>query len=343
MKSLILVRKSSYTKALLTTSLSLFLYLLVSPVNAQGVAAGTVISNTAFVSYSMGNSSEPFETLESTNTFVVSETINATLTSLDASHVTVPTPATNKVLTWQLTNTGNGTESFLLTSLDTLGSDDFNPAVQSLWIESNGTPGLQSTDTLYQTGIPTELVSDQSIIVYVESNIPTGLIKSQLGHIELIATSTTPGVGSSTIGSSITGQGDANTDAVVLINNGHVNSTGTYSISTVELQLNKTVTSIVDPFSGADVMSQSLITYQIDVNATGDANNAIENLIIEDATPNNMQFVPGSITLNGSTLTDSTDTDEADFNITKNNTVTLNLGDLTPPSNQIITITYKVN
>ncbi len=341
MKLLTLVRKSIATNMLMTTSLLLSLY--VSHANAQGVTAGTVISNTAVISYQLGNLSSAPETIEVTNTFVVDEIINAVLTSLDATNVTVPTPATNETLTWVLTNTGNGTESFTLATIDTLGNDDFNPSVQSIWIESNSIPGLQGTDTLYQAGSPIQLVNDQSQTLYVNSNIPDNLIKSQLGNVELTVTSTTPGITNSSIGSAIDGGGDANTNAVVLIENGQINSTGSYFISTLELQLNKTVTRVVDPYSGNVVMSQSLITYQIDINAVGDTNSIIENLIIEDVTPVNMQFVSGSIKLNGNALTDNDDDDNADFNITKNDTVTFNLGDLTPPSNQIITITYKVN
>ncbi|MEE9302625.1 MAG: hypothetical protein V3U84_02460 [Thiotrichaceae bacterium] len=347
MKLLTRVDKSISINMLMTISLLLASFvLLASHANAQGVAAGTIISNTVVVSYQMGNQTGSLESLESiaaTNTFVIAETINATLTSLDASNVIVPTPATDKILSWVLTNTGNGTESFLLTSIDTLITDDFNPSVQTLWIETNNTPGLQNTDTLYQAGNSIQLVSDQSQTIYIKSNIPAGLIKTQVGSVELVATSTTTGIANSTIGSSISGAGDGGTDAVVLINDGHVDSTGSYGISTVELQLTKSVTKIVDPFSGTDVMSQSLITYQIDVNATGDSNDIIENLIIEDATPANMQFLPGSIKLNGNTLTDSADSDGADFDITHNNTVTLHLGDIPTPSNHIITITYTIN
>ena len=317
--------------------------LVVQPASAQGVPAGTVISNVATVSYSTNNLSNTTETVEASNSFVVAETINAVLTSLDNRLVVVPTPATNKTLTWQLTNTGNGTEGFVLNTIDTLNGDDFNPVVQSIWLESNNIPGLQSTDTPYQTGNILSLASDQSRIIYIQSNIPGQLNKEQSGHVKLTATATTPGVAGTNPGHSIPGAGDANTDAVVLIADGQTQGVSGYTVSTVALQLSKTVASIVDPFSGTEVMSQSRITYQIKVAVTGDANGTLEDLVIEDTTPANMEYVPGSITLNNQPLTDVADNDNADFNITENNTVTVNLGSLAPPAIQTITITYKVN
>ncbi len=311
-------------------------------VSAQGVAAGTVISNTAIVSYDISNQPNSTDTIEASNSFTVAETINAVLTSLDTSSVVVPTPATDKTLTWQLTNTGNGSESFLLNSIDTLNSDDFNPTVKSIWLETNGVPGLQSSDMLYQTGNAITLASDQSQIIYIQSDIPPALVKQQQGNVKLIATSTTPGATGSAVGDSLPGAGEGGTDAVVLIDHGQTQGISGYSISNVALLLNKTVASVVDPFSGTDIMSESIITYQIDVTVTGDPNGTIGNLVIEDTTPANMQYVAGSTKLDNQPLTDNADTDNADFNITKNNTVSINLGDITPPANHTITITYKV-
>ncbi len=326
---------------LITTSLLLPIFS--QSVQAQGVTAGTVISNTVTVSYYLGPVTGTPETFETTNTFVVAEIINATLTSLDLNDVVVPTPSIDRVLSWDLTNTGNGTESFNLTTVDTLTGDDFNPEVQSIWLETNGIAGLQSTDTLYQPANPVQLANDASQRIYVRSNIPANLSITELGNVQLIATSTTAGITSSSIGDVLTGVGDVNTNVVVLVQNGRVDNTSSFRISNVALELNKTISSVVDPFSGTDVMSQSLITYQIDVHATGDANGTLENLVIEDSTPANMQFVAGSITLNGVALSDVADADKADFGITSANTATINLGDIVPPSHQIITITYRVN
>lgn len=331
-------KKSRYRFILL-----LLTYLFVQQSAAQGVVAGTVIKNTASVSFTISNQPNSTDTIEASNSFVVAETINAVLTSLDTGAVVVPTPATDKTLTWQLTNTGNGNESYVLTTLDTVNGDDFNPVVQSLWLESNGIPGLQASDTPYQAGSALALTSDQSQIIYVQSNIPAALTARQTGKVELIASSTTAGVSTANIGDSLSGAGDANTDAVVLIQNGKTQNISSYTISDVAVQLNKTVASVVDPFSGTDIMSGSIVTYQVDVAVTGDPTGTVERLVIEDTTPTNMDYVAGSIRLDNQPMTDNADTDRADFNITKNNTVTINLGDVNPPENHVITITYKVN
>lgn len=85
---------------------------------AEGTAVGTRISNTVKVSFQVGDSPDSIHTETASHDFIVSELIRSNVTSLNPSGVAVPTPATDVMLTFQLTNTGNGEETFMLSTDD---------------------------------------------------------------------------------------------------------------------------------------------------------------------------------------------------------------------------------
>ncbi|MGD9366975.1 MAG: hypothetical protein PVH87_14855, partial [Desulfobacteraceae bacterium] len=106
---------------------------------AAGTSAGTTITNTATVTFTLSSDPTP-RSATTANTFDVLEIIDIVVTWQDAVDVPVSSPHADAVSTYQITNTGNGPESFVLLTDDTLGGDDFDPAVQTVWVESNGSP-----------------------------------------------------------------------------------------------------------------------------------------------------------------------------------------------------------
>lgn len=334
------VSKKILSFCLILCSMSIFINISY----AEGVAAGTIIKNTAYASYYIGNHKDSIISLETSHSFTVSETINAVLTALNTQAVVVPTPSDNRILSWQLSNTGNGTEAYQLAIENHILEDDFDPTVQSIWAESNNIPGWQSNDT--RLSIPTDtitLAADQSQTIYIHSTIPDALNPNDTGKIKLIATASTANQEKFPIGHYIPNVGDHNTDAVFLIPNGSVTSLSSYVISTVALDINKTIFHVIDRYNSTQIMSGSLVTYRIEVDTTGLSNQSIENLIITDKTPTNMQYITNSIKLNGYPLSDKDDNDQADYNITTIDTVTVSLGNILPPQKNEILITYKVN
>ena len=324
-------------------SCSIAATLMLNSTFAQGTAAGTVINNTAYASYYIGDHSNSIISLRTQHSFTISETINANVTSLDNAAVVVPTPSSNRILSWKLSNTGNGTEAYKLTLASNLSNDHFDPIIQSTWKESNNIPGWQSSDTRLHTATDTiSLAADESQIIYTHCKIPENLQAEQVGTLRLTAKSMTA-QGTLAIGDSLDNMGDHNTDAVFLITDGKAISEGSYIISNVALQINKTIAHVVDRYNSTTIMSQSLVTYLIEVNTTGSSNTPLEGVVITDKTPSNMHYVAGSIKLNGQRLTDYDDHDQADYNISTKETVTVHLGNLIPPRNDKISITYKVN
>lgn len=108
-----------------------------------------------------------------------------------------------------------------------------------------------------------------------------------------------------------------------------------------ELNINKTIVSTVDPQGANKAISGAVVTYKITVATTGIG--IITNTIITDPTPVDMTYKVGSIKLNNNNLTDSDDSDNADFGISHSNTATINLGDITAGSQYEILLSYTIN
>ncbi|HFC92746.1 MAG TPA: hypothetical protein ENJ51_08025 [Leucothrix mucor] len=324
--------------------LNLLLIIIAFNVQAQGVAAGVVISNTVVVTAD-GLSGQG---LRASTEFIVAEVLNLDLVSLDSEEVAVLSPATNRILTFQLTNSGNGTESFSLATNANLTGDNFDPVVTSIWIEKNNKQGLQdgtigtTSDSQYGVAIHhISLQADQSVIIYVVSSIPDSLQRSAIGKLILTATSTTAGISNHSVGESIATAGDNGVELVLLKDQGKTEASGAYITNSLTLNMNKSVVSIVDPYGKSRIMPGSTVTYKITITAVGEG--IAENLVITDPTPEHMQYKLGSMRLNNVALSDSSDNDQGDFNRSNANTATLILGRIRSSDHYEFLLSYSIN
>lgn len=330
MNRLIISLVAYLQRALLVTLLTLSVH---KPVLAVGTSAGIDISNTANVDYVVAGSSA---SASDTVTFRVDEKLDVNVSWQDAANVVVATPDTNQVLTYLLSNTGNGNDSYTLTVQNTLGGDQFNPAFVDIYLDTNGNgmfnPGA---DTLYNPGFNDPvLAADASLTLFVRNNIPGGLVVGNLGNSQLIATSNT---GSGAPGTAFAGAGDGGSTAVVGTSGGSGNDIGTYEVANATVNLVKSVV-ITDPFGGNQPVTGATLTYSIDVTVTGPG--TATSIVITDPLPANTTYNAGTLTLNAAALTDVVDADTGDVSGTTPNTVTVNLGDLTPAS-PVQTITFE--
>lgn len=326
-------------KSIIVALLCLPAVLFATAIQAKGVPAGTVINNTVIVTAK----GIPEYGLRASTEFTVAEVLNLDLVSLDTQHVSTPTPASQRILTFQLSNTGNGTETFKLSHNANVTGDDFDPVVESVWLESNGVPGFQQgEDTLYQADIDAiTLQADESVVIYVSSNIPASLAHSSMGHVLIKATSTSNGVSQYKAGDAIADAGDNGIELVLLKDKGQTSAEGVYQTASLTMQLSKSVDGVVDPFGGERVMPGSQVTYKIEFSASGEGN--ANNMLITDPTPANMTYKNGSMKLNNMALTDSDDSDEADFGISQENTASFKLGTVTSSDTYQFFVTYIVN
>lgn len=311
-------------KSLLKYALiSLTIILQAGSALAVGTTAGTTITNQASANYNVSG----FSFTENSNpaTTQVAEILNITTTWQDAANITVHPSDTGQVLTFQITNTGNGSDTYTLTGLSTLAGDNFDPVLTNIYLDTNGNGVYDSgIDTIYTAGTndPT-LAADASVIIFLLNNIPGTVSDADLGNSQLTAVSTT---GTGAPSTTFAGAGEGGTAAVVGTSGGQSAETGTYQVSTIIVSLVKSAV-IADPFGTAEPVPGAIITYTIAITVTGSG--TAEGLIITDAIPANTTYQAGTLTLAGAGLSDGADGDAGDVGGTTAGTVTVSLGDLT--------------
>ena len=288
-----------------------------------GTPAGTTILNNATVAYAVGTGNF-LETSNNTIT-IVSEVLDATLAWQDASPVSVNAGAAGQILTFRLTNTGNGNEAFRLTNQSALPGDDFDPspAVPSIYLDSNSNdiyePGI---DPAYSPGVnDPDLPADASRTLFILNDIPAGLSNGAGGNSRLEATAVSGGSGIP--GFLHANAGDGGIDAVDGSSGGTTDAVGTYVVSDVNVTLIKSAT-ITDPQAGTQPVTGATITYTIFVTVSGSG--SAQNLVISDAIPVNTTYSPATLMLDTLGLTDLADGDAGDVSNTTPGYVTVNLG-----------------
>ncbi|MBM4382487.1 MAG: DUF11 domain-containing protein [Deltaproteobacteria bacterium] len=312
-----------------------------SSVHALGTAAGTDIVNTATVTADVGGS--PVSASSTPNTITVAELIDVDVTLLSIGNVLVNSPSSARVLTYRVTNTGNGIDAFALSVNNGLAGDDFNPVFAAIYLDANANGVYDvGVDTLYSNGVndpvlDANLAAQDDIVVFALSDIPAPLVSGDLGDSLLAAASTT---GTGLPGDVFPGAGELGTDAIVGTSGGDDSDQGTYQVSAVALTIAKT-SAIADPFGGAQPVPGATITYTLTVTVAGVGN--ADATTLTDAIPANTTYVPGSMMRNAVPLTDAADSpvDEADFGFTTAGAISVGLGSL-PAGGPAEVITFQV-
>ena len=307
------------------TPLSVCATLMMLPFTAagQGVPAGTVVENTATVSYEYAGAGASVDT--NAASFIVAERLDVVVTRQGAA-VPVEAGDVNRVLLFRVTNTGNGSEAFSLVLDSALPGDDFDPvpAATAIYFDTDGSGDLNTGDVAYQPGTNDPVLGpDTSIDVLVVNDIPANVSNGALGRSELTATAVT---GSGAPGTGFAGAGDGGGIAVVGASGASDDEVGEYLVDDIEIAFTKTQ-SVADPSGGSEPVSGATITYTIsvEVQSTG----VVSAAAVRDPIPQYTTFAPGSIALNGVLLSDAADADAGEFDETGAPTVVVRLGDLT--------------
>jgi uncharacterized repeat protein (TIGR01451 family) len=276
---------------------------------ALNTAAGTVISNTATVSYSVGASS-----LSATSTPVtvtVQELIKATIESKDAGkEQTVGPNQGNAGLKFELTNTGNGNEAFIITQENISLVDQFDTDLDNIYFDSNANNIFDPlTDVIYDpTAAYALLAPEASITLWIGSkDIPSSPTNGDRADIRVNALSqtfSTAGNSNPAVGNIVAGGGDSST-AAIHANSGPASDTATFIMDTSAITINiqKSIEDVRDSITatGDQAIPGAEVDYLItvEVTGTGDATTVVVNdpLPIELILKNESS---GSITLNDS-------------------------------------------
>ena len=276
---------------------------------AAGTAAGTVVNNSASLSYQVGGTTINTPVNSNTDTFVVDDKVDLTVAHQDPNAVPVTPGAAAQVLEFTVTNTGNKTHDFLLTAGQNDGNpygethpDQFDATNVHAYVESGANQGYQPGEDT-ETYID-ELAADASKTVYIVSDIPNPLNNNDVAEMTLTAQVAVGGT-AGTQGAAIAND-DRNTDdtkgsnqgdeqivfadaagvngAPDIARDGKHGDTSAYKVQTAVLSLNKLSCVISDGFTADNTKAKRIpgatIAYVFDVENTGSAD--AENVTVSD-------------------------------------------------------------
>ncbi|MCF6189471.1 MAG: hypothetical protein L3J51_03245 [Cocleimonas sp.] len=358
--------QSSARTFLLMSALCLLSMVLSNSTFAQGVAAGTDISNKVLVTYSIGNTvQEPIESSPTGNSapgigngqdtvFKVDRKVDLLVTGNNNANVS---PGDSQAeVTFTLLNEGNDTQVFNLATNSALGTDDFDTSNCVSTVTSvSGTP---LTGVILPTTATIKLKADQQATINVRCDIPPNSsgIAMQAGDnslLSLVATAEKNSDGTDT-SETLTPDASDSVDTIFADSNGSDDNNRDarhsarreYVVSIITtpptLSIDKSIVSIIDPQGGNTSVVGAEVTYKIQITTVGTG--TIDNVVITDPTPANMQYKPSTIKLDSVNQSDQNDVaDNSDFGSTTANTATINLGSIAAGSQHEIQLTYIIN
>lgn len=301
---------------------ALMIALRIPDVHASGTRANATVDNFATATYTyMGNPSST----SALSSIRVDELINHTIVWQDAANVSVAPGDIMQVTTYDLTNLGNGFESFALAVNSTVPTDDFNPSAALMYMDTNNSGGYDGGDAPYVSGSDPVLAPDQTLRFFVLANIPSaGLAQNDVALLNVSASSNSI-VPPASIGTVLAGAGDGGVFAVVAVPDGTQAVQSGYLVDKIVSIAKSAV--VIDLGLGTSPITGATVEYTLSVSVVGGF--TAEGLTIVDAIPAGMTYVNGSITLDGVPQLDGVaDGDQSDYGITNPGSITVGLGDV---------------
>ncbi|MDG6079700.1 hypothetical protein E3U23_10920 [Erythrobacter litoralis] len=323
------------TKRRLSSSLRLLPFIAIvaaTPALAGGVPAGSIIENTASATYDDSG----VERTVSSNTVevMVEELLDVTVTSQDGSAVSIGSGSA--VLTYELTNTGNGPEAFILTADPARTGNDFDPTVTGIAYDTNGN-GIydEGVDLLLGADNRTPVLNaDDTLTVFILVDTPAGVNDGQTASVNLLVQAAT---GTGQPGTAFPGQGEGGSDAIVGATSADDDADGQLTAAVAAVTLSKSAV-VSDPFGGNEVVPGATVTFTIVANVTGTG--SFDAFTINDRIPDFTTYSPGTLTFGGASLTDGADGDAGSVG---SNGVSVNLGTVTSGNSYAVSFDVVVN
>jgi hypothetical protein len=272
--------------------------------------AGTAITNTASVSYSV-NAVTGFSATSNSDVINVDRKVTLLVSEVGTATVNSVLGSTAQVTTFTVNNTTNGAIDVLLSAANLAtgqtapghpGTDALTVSNFVYYVESNGTAGLQTGvggDTL--ASYVDELAEDATVTVYVLADMPTAGTNGQVAAISLTGTAALPGTVGTAGAALANDSAAANTAAVQnvfndaagtddLAKDGKSSARDDYTLQAPTLAVSKISWVISDPVSGVGngttifpkMIPGAVVGYCITVTNTGptaaDAVSVTDNL-----------------------------------------------------------------
>lgn len=264
-------------------------------INAAGTAAGTDVSNTARLSFSLGGVSQT-DVTSNTDTFVVDKKIDFLLTNNDGQKISVVPGDTGKITTWSITNEGNLAQKFSftaaqLTNGETVYGNADTQDTEALTVEASTDGG--STWTALST---IEIAPDATVSIRIKTDINIARKDGDVMNIRLEAVAVQ--ADGSTPETATSGADTAGTIDTVLAEgvgvtgdakeDGKFVAWGGYMVAAPNLSLVKSSCVISDIVNGVSANAKRIpgakVLYILDINNIGTSTDAT-NVTISDVLP----------------------------------------------------------
>ncbi len=310
--------------------ISMIFFLCSSLVYAKGVSAGTVIENSATLSFSMDE--EDFSIESNIVKDVVNQLIDVSVSWMDTRAVLVNRGDKKRVLTFKVVNSGNGADSFSLASEVAGEHSDFETKKRKLYIDSNDNLKFDKNDKKVTA---VALKADESALVFVASDIShkRSAIAGSQSFVTLKARSQRGGSGIK--GTFHRGAGIGGVDAIDGLGGGVSWESGIYKLLNVKVVIEKNI--FLNKRVTNHFYTNSVLTVQLVLAITGEG--SVHNLNLTDVIPTEAAYVVHTLQLDGEALSDRLDDDEGRYLASKKQ-IDLDF-DLLKASKKH-TITYKV-
>ena len=288
----------------------------VVPAAALETPAGTTISNSATVDYSVGGNPQTAIPSSPTGnndpaggvptTFVVDDKVDLTTADAIAAAV-LAAPGDTVIFTFNLTNTGNTTHQFSIAAANQpngtayLGSNDtFDVTSVQVWYENGGAgfdPGTDINSTLIPALAPSTIQT-----VYIVAVASTAQVDGDYAVVSLTAVAD-DGTGNPLAEDPTPNQAGTvqvvwadGAGAIVGSTDGTYSAYGAFRIQAAQLTITKAASVESDPFNGASnpkAIPGATVRFTITVENTGTA--AATGGVVTDTVPGDTTFVAGSI------------------------------------------------
>lgn len=260
-----------------------FFFSIVQFSYAVGVPAGTEIVNVAQLDYTVG--SVDFSATSNTLVDIVDQKIDMQMVCQESKSVVVGVGENRRAMSFTLSNTGNGKDSYNFSSIE--GERlDFSVSNQEIYLDNGD--GIFSIDDSLATDVA--ISSDGNVTLFLVSDIPADADKFSYNGIKA----------SSTIqGSLVYGESKKLEDfyAVIATKEDARSDVCAYEVSHLAVKLEKTAT-----LSSDKVYNGSTIHYKIAVKLIGEGE--VENIVVNDNIPIGTTYIADSLKLDGVTAGD---------------------------------------
>ncbi len=293
---------------------------LTHSLHARGVDAGTIISNTAHIYYSNAGVDHNF----SSNTVidVVEQLIDPLVDFTQNSPTYIESGDTLQALTFRLTNIGNGADKFRL--FTTPASSAVTTSSPTIYIDSDADGVFNPSQDIAILDI--NLSADESVVLFVVNSIVNSELTRASRHYFTLQAVSVRG-GSGVAGRVHPSAGVDSTSAIDGLRGGVSSDVGVYEVLAFKVKIDKSVADVVNTQGEPNATTGATITYALEVYLDGDG--SASNIVLVDNIPQGMEYVDGSMQLNGVALSDAVDGDEGDFNTTA---IRVRLGEISDES-----------